>query len=602
MQNWPRPLDFSILFHPFDAVKLKGARCIWLNDAFCDEDSEDIHISEARQIFTDTFAYIVPGGITFDGFELDQADKKPMQAERYGGFGIGSNGGGARCGSLGPFQVKGCGKNVLAGPDQDVHHSYGGLKAVYAIHEAIYAAILERLLPLGVARILGVILTGPTGAYVRSDVERGWGALLVRDAVLRPANFLRARAFRPTKDTGRILLSDVGRVRRANRELFRLLECPAGFDSYIKRFLRNCANQFVFSRLARLSHGAVTASNIAIDGRWLDLTNTTFSCSSINTGGDNLVSPTFYEELYAPVSIAHELIDTFAKYNGLTIASDWVRTFYQRQVSMYLMLHLPYLFGQPPHGIGNSAPVPAPRLTATVMRIMSSAPTVHRRWPRTLPANDPMLTLIESLLLSTAGCQDSRRALIEQLNANASEVDQLLSELTSVLRKCYGEQSAANDWTDFLRQSFVRAIRQACLTEYFFKQRLGVAIDERLNRGDIGGTETFMTSSVRLARWAFSAQEPGSTVFSSTMCDIRLLNNDSRLLLRTADGEIRGGTADIRAALDTLPATILYIEGFSCTTYLSRVLRGLAVFENANSTCESAQAGQEAPDVNFDFS
>jgi hypothetical protein len=574
--KWPRPNDFQILFHPFSVVKLKDARCIWLNDVLCGENVEEEAMAEARKIFADAFSYVVPGGVTFDGFDLDNTDTKFMLAERYGGFGIGSNGGGARCGSLGPFQVKGCGKNLLAGPDQDVHHSYGGFKAVYAVHEAIYASILETILPLGAVRILGVILTGASGAYVKKDVERGWGALMVRDAVLRPANFLRARSFRPTGEASQVVVSDVGRVRRANRELYRLLGSEARFDVYIKRFLSNCANQFIFARMARLSHGAVTASNIAIDGRWLDLTNTSFSCSSINTGGDNVVSPTFYEELYAPASIARELIHTFSKYNGLEIASDWVFSFYQLKVDAYLSLHLSYLFGQ---SFQSCPTPPVPKLRAAIMRILSSAPIIHHRWPEALPINDPMVCVIESLFLSIVECAHSRKTLIEVLKIDANELQQLLDEFTALLRKYHSHLAETSCWMDFLRASFVRAIRRACMTEYFFKQRLGVAIDEHLKAGTIDKLGTFMTTSVQLGRWALAARSDDGLLFSAPNCSLRLSSGSPGLVLRTPSGELSGSAEDIRLALRGMPDFCRSIEGFNGTAYLSRVLDGLAVLE-----------------------
>jgi hypothetical protein len=574
--KWPRPNDFQILFHPFNAVKLKDARCIWLNDVLCEEDVEDEEMAVARKIFADAFSYVVPGGVTFDGFEFDETDTKFMLAERYGGFGIGSNGGGARCGSLGPFQVKGCGKNLLAGPDQDVHHSYGGFKAVYAIHEALYASILETILPLGAARILGVILTGASGAYVKKDIERGWGALMVRDAVLRPANFLRARSFRPTKETRRVVVSDVARVRRANRELYRLLGSEARFDKYIKRFLSNCANQFIFARMMRLSHGAVTASNIAIDGRWLDLTNTSFSCSSVNTGGDNLVSPTFYEELYAPMSIARELIDTFAKYNGLAIESDWVLSFYRLKVDAYMSLHFSYLFGQ---SFQSCPTPPVPKLTASIMRIMSSAPTIHHRWPTALPIDDPMVCVIEALFLSMTECVKSRKTLNEILKIDANQLQQLLDEFTILLRTYHGQLTETRDWMDFLRRSFGRAIRRACMTEYFFKQRLGVAIDEHLKDGAIGELGSFMTASVQFGRWALAARSDDDLLFRAPNCSLSLSFSGFGLVLRTSNGEMSGTAEDILLALRGVPDSWLGIEGFSCTAYLSRVLNGLAVLE-----------------------
>ena len=92
------PSDFSILFHEFKAVKMKKPKCVWLHDIFHEMDAE---MTETMRLFGETFGYMVKNGATFDNLEFDEADTKQFLAERYGGFGIGHNGGGARCGSLG---------------------------------------------------------------------------------------------------------------------------------------------------------------------------------------------------------------------------------------------------------------------------------------------------------------------------------------------------------------------------------------------------------------------------------------------------------------------------------------------------------------------
>jgi hypothetical protein len=66
--------------------------------------------------------------------------------ERYGGTGIGANGGGARCinyeagdptsapdGTRRMFQAMGTGQNPVVGQHDDREHSYGGLDALKAI-------------------------------------------------------------------------------------------------------------------------------------------------------------------------------------------------------------------------------------------------------------------------------------------------------------------------------------------------------------------------------------------------------------------------------------------------------------------------------------
>lgn len=62
---------------------------------------------------------------------------KIFHAERYGGSGIQRNGGGARCGFDGSYQIKGMGTNPLVGKGTDGRHSNGALGAIHAIYEAL---------------------------------------------------------------------------------------------------------------------------------------------------------------------------------------------------------------------------------------------------------------------------------------------------------------------------------------------------------------------------------------------------------------------------------------------------------------------------------
>ena len=116
-----------------------------------------------------------------------------IHAERYGGTGIGTHGGGVRCGYLNGWQVKGSGQNLLSGHDVEFWHSHGALAQVEAFYEALWGEALSVILPFGAIRSPGIILTDgiswqkhKNGAPV--EVPRG---LLVREAGVRPAHFER---------------------------------------------------------------------------------------------------------------------------------------------------------------------------------------------------------------------------------------------------------------------------------------------------------------------------------------------------------------------------------------------------------------------------
>ncbi|WP_329906641.1 hypothetical protein [Serratia quinivorans] len=157
---------------------------------------------------------------------------KVFQAERYGGSGIQHNGGGARCGFDGHYQIKGIGANPVVGLGTDRHHSNGALAADHAIYEAIWGEVLARVLPYGAVRTQAVLLTD---RYIEINFERNnrraQRALLVREPVIRPAHFERAPYFRPQPEYVKKMTHDAQRVRSVIRQLPAALPIPpAGFS------------------------------------------------------------------------------------------------------------------------------------------------------------------------------------------------------------------------------------------------------------------------------------------------------------------------------------------------------------------------------------
>lgn len=211
------------------------------------------------------------------------APSKIFQAERYGGSGIQRNGGGARCGFDGRYQVKGIGANPLVGEGSDRRHSNGALGAIHAIYEALWSEVLAQVLPYGAVRTRAVLLTD---SYIDIAFERSQGpsrrALLVREPVVRPAHFERAPYFRPQSEYAEKLIHDAQRVKSVIRLLPASLPTPlSGFSKEAYRtpqlycieglceLARRQAWQMAFCR-TRFLRLTTSPSNIAMDGRLLD--------------------------------------------------------------------------------------------------------------------------------------------------------------------------------------------------------------------------------------------------------------------------------------------------------------------------------------------
>lgn len=261
---------------PFQVRRLRADKVIYRNEAL--DIGDDAAIS-------DRFGFLVQ---TEQESSSDFVDgQKTFFAERYGGRGIGSNGGGARCGLDGDFQVKGIGPNPLVGRGTTPSHAHGELKLVDALQEALWGEVLNIILPHGAIRVPAIIATGTS--CVVSALTEGESAsaepraLAIREAALRVGHFERAPYFRPLETFKHSIPRDVDRMHLLVQRLPELLPQLSGdskthgpgsraelLSDGLLEFVRRTAEQLAVSKSRRIMHGAISSSNLCLDGRWID--------------------------------------------------------------------------------------------------------------------------------------------------------------------------------------------------------------------------------------------------------------------------------------------------------------------------------------------
>jgi hypothetical protein len=203
--------------------------------------------------------------------------------ERYGGQRIVNNGGGVRCGLIDSIQIKGIGSNCLAGRNRSFWYSHGGAGLEEAIREAIWGEVCNVALPFGAVRVYGILDTGmktsfPGPGDTVLDVTR---ALILREAALRPAHYLRAIYFEPDDDFVSNYCTDVIRTKEAIRRLGQGMQAALGtaagtpesaqaYNEGLHEMTRRFAGQLAAARAKRIMHGTVNCSNICLDGRYID--------------------------------------------------------------------------------------------------------------------------------------------------------------------------------------------------------------------------------------------------------------------------------------------------------------------------------------------
>jgi len=273
------PITFSVIHElPVLARRASNAILIYQNEELLS--AEDQKASAVEQ-----FAWIL----------VEPGDRTPINSEfcadllvdKYGGFGVGPNGGSGRAATIGAFQIKGVGATPLASSTTEIQHRHGGMTLADCICEAIWGEILSFALPYGACRCVAMfsvegycrwdhdpMLSIKNGRYAEMALApRG---LYVRVAPVRPAHFLRNYKYDLSREGVR---ADVARVKAAVEaadHLFRYRRVN-GVDqeqedpiTALRSFCGRLAAQVSAARARRIWHGSITPSNMDLSGRWLD--------------------------------------------------------------------------------------------------------------------------------------------------------------------------------------------------------------------------------------------------------------------------------------------------------------------------------------------
>ncbi|MEO3690020.1 hypothetical protein [Roseateles paludis] len=227
------------------------------------------------------FAYCEPvareiGHLKHDGDALALAD-------RYGGRGVGRNGGSGRCGVVGDIQIKGLGRTPLAAMSAPFWHSFGGSSLQDCLREVYFTRFAEAALPHGVTKVFAAIATEtfipayPGSAGSAEIVPR---CILLREFDIRFAHLMPARHFLSPDLAEGDALRTIS-MREWAREHLQLSrnEWPlitTASTRALDALLKKQAEQIARAISKRFVHGGVGPSNVCLSGRWLD-----FSASHI---------------------------------------------------------------------------------------------------------------------------------------------------------------------------------------------------------------------------------------------------------------------------------------------------------------------------------
>lgn len=253
---------------PVELQRAPKARVLWINRRAMHDDPQFEACGASEEVYgahlLNACAFIVP---------TDSTGQPPADtiafADRYGGVGIGTNGGSGRAAVVNGYLVKGIGKTPLIGKTANPMHASGGAYLEECVRETIFSEVICAEFPNSAIPTLAIIDTGLvqhwTGDYFGPASERR--VLLVRPCMLRPAHFERAPAFHSSNKKEGAL--DFARVRHVSDEASRLFGTKL-INRQLTVFLSSWARQLAYAYIHRLSPSGNSTSNICLDGKLLD--------------------------------------------------------------------------------------------------------------------------------------------------------------------------------------------------------------------------------------------------------------------------------------------------------------------------------------------
>ena len=559
---------------PCEVKNMPTEGLVWADSAFIAAQSSDAAVVDKRQKITDDWSIGIDGSPCFEGVDFIGGTEQKVFGERYGGFGTAKNGGGVRCVNRGDVQAKGIGVNPLIGRDALEGYCTGSLNLLEGVTETVFSRVLNRVFPLGAAKIYGLIATGPKmSTYKNADVEKFangvdcWGAILLREACVRPAHFFRTIDYQRHPNYKHQLMSDVARVRRVNREFRKSCGDDKGFLGVLGQFIKNHANQFAFARVARFAHGAATASNLTLDGRWLDLPISSFLPGNRNYRLSLNQLPFFSEHKVLDPTIV-ELAYTYGKYNEVHIDPNPLIEYYHRLYRYYLHRHCGWVLGV------SSDAWPKPGQSAGAddfVEILLDMLDDNKRmiWnsPYVLESYDPVSQLLTYLFSEGGQLYPVDTVLPKRIQAMLDERLPANKGLELVSSFFLGSANAAAETV----ATAIRALKRTLLSSLFYSGRVRSHLESLIDAEDISVYEEFIERCDRQADWIF--EDDGNLVYlyrSSDAC-LAWSVNEAMFVVASSDGVLQK-CSSASQWLQSKPKHIFCVDGYDFFPVVLKIL------------------------------
>lgn len=550
----------------FEVVKISNPKLVWRDTSI------DSGLLSNEKLLCDN-SYVVPTSACFKNIPLDSNNSKLLRAERYGGVGLGFNGGGGRCGNSTDFQLKGIGSNCMVGTASDKIHSYGGMDAPLAIIECINTKLISMVSPQGAVRISGIIYVGGKTAFYHHPSNKCWGVILVRDHCIRPAQLLRAPLFKTNPENGIRLTEDTARIRRLNKQLLKKIKNPSLYIKYLGDFLQKSANQFGFARAAHVMHGAITPSNMTLNGEWLDLPLASFVNSGVNQG----LSSNFFEECFTPASVTEELIHNFSKYNEITLTSQPLINYYDEQLTAYTRYHVAYNLGFDPSLIQNQESEDWVLITNLFFKLAQCDASVSNK-DIVFTQNDPIKALVEGIFACFKSGNNAD-IFFSKLKIDPRDFKRIQRSVVSVMvsvHQTFNSRAQITEtliFDDFIKGTNLLAYKRIYLSSFFFSTRIADSVWKFCETQDVNDLGFFINEHINIMAWIFEPLTNTITLFESNKLRIEYVLESTDLNLRVDQRETQSFSSfnHLLAHIDQHRRQSVIIEEFDFYPFLKHI-------------------------------
>lgn len=499
-----------------EMAKISDTLLLWRNQSV-----NNSHVSDGQ--FVDQYSWVTKE-YCFGKKIKDSLVTKTMYAERYGGFGIGINGGGARVVNTHGAQIKGVGANALAGEGALRSHSYGGLDIQGAVKEIIYSRLLNKISPVGVQTINGLILLDKTSAL--HNGSKAPSVLMVREQVMRPAHFLPCVNFRVKPEYRSLLRSDYSRILSIYKSIGKQA-LLSEFYTLIQHFLDKCADQLSFFRMARLSHNALTPSNICLDGRVLD----TALCSFVVSGSNYGQVTSFLEEAAIPAVIAKEWFYLVNKFLANLPVEEHFLQLYEEKFYQYACVNMGFIFGLDREiSTKLSCTLEWKKVASRLLSLLSMGSPIKANTLPTVDATDFVNDILAASLYSILHDYE-----IKKTSKFLFEFTQDLNALIAIMIDSLGWHG--NNERSFYKAFVIQTLKRAILSSYFFITYIGRTVDDNYAAGRVEKTAEIIGENDDVSNWLYeNLLSERSTIYSGNGVLIEYSSVVDQYLYRDSEG------------------------------------------------------------------